>query len=361
MKNNISVMVIIGIMFLTGCAETYSVEDRAIIRVAGYDFVDEDRLKATVAVPQYGRGESSGTPTEKFQSAVDHSVKEAHENIQRKLSKPISIGKLELSLFNEELAKNGLKNMIDFLGRDPIIGRNILLSVVKGETQGLIEAKYSESETTSKYITGLIKQNINQSNFPETNLHKFLYAYYADGMDPFLPLIKRTDSQVEIDGIAFFDGAKMVHSLPYSEAFNFKIMKQDFNRGTKGIKYKEEHIVLENIGSRVTYHVIDGIEHPKFLLDIKIKGFINEVQNINLMLNGPVIKSMEKDFEKSLQAQCIEMIERFQELKIDPLGLGNDLKNRREHFDLKKWEDVYPTVPVDVKIDVEIIETGITS
>ncbi|MBM7553612.1 Ger(x)C family spore germination protein [Thalassobacillus pellis] len=360
--NRLYLLFIVSFMLiLSGCAYSYSVEDRNIIQIAGYDYVDEDRIKATVSIPQFGRGEKKGTSTELTKSAVGKSVKEVHEGIQRKLSKPISIGKLELSIYGEELARNGLEEIIDVLSREPEIGRNILLAIADGKASDIIETQYSKREDTAKFVTGMIKQNTMHSNFPDTNLHKFLFAFYAQGMDAYLPLVKSEGDDVKLEGIAFFKAGKFVHTVPFDKSFIFKSLVQNFKKGTKGIDFKGEHVVLENIGSQVTYRVEGTRTNPVFKINIKMNGFVNEVENIHLKLKGKVVQDIEKEFEKHLKRESEAMISKFQEIGIDPLGLGNELKNRRGKFSKREWKEMYPRIPIKIKVDAEIIESGISA
>ena len=51
---------------------------------------------------------------------------------------------------------------------------------------------------------------------------------------------------------------------------------------------------------------------------------------------------------------------KFQELKIDPLGIGEKVRSHFRNFDKEAWKDRYPTVPVEFDMKVRIVNTGIT-
>jgi spore germination protein len=63
--------------------------------------------------------------------------------------------------------------------------------------------------------------------------------------------------------------------------------------------------------------------------------------------------------EQDIKEQAEIMIKKFQVLKVDPLGLGEQVRSRTRNWDEKKWNNMYPTIHVKVKLDVEIIESGV--
>jgi spore germination protein len=352
-------MLLMGISLLTSC-DIDSIEDISIIQIAGYDYIEEDLTRGTISVPEFSRVETGSIAGEKYYSATGETVKEIHASLQRKSSKPLLHGKISLTLFNEEIATHGIAYMFDNLVRDPSIGRDVLLAVVKGEAKDFIETRYSENERTSKYVTGLVRNNIKE-NFPKTNLHVFQYAYTSIGMDGFLPLLESDGKHAEIAGIAFFRDDLYVHSIPAEDIFVFKLMKEPFEFGNMKTDYKGHAYIIENIGSTVKYHVNRSQAVPRFTIDIDMQGIVNETTRTKIPPQPSFITKLENEIQRELQARCLEMIGEFQQNQTDPIGLGNVYKSRERKFDLDQWKEAYPSVPIDVKIDVKIVETGIMS
>ncbi|WP_221564499.1 Ger(x)C family spore germination protein [Alkalihalobacillus sp. TS-13] len=352
-------LLFLSLTVLTSC-EIYSIEDVAIIQVEGYDYIDDEQIEGTISIPQFSRVETGATISEKYFSAAGETLKEIHGKLQGKSSRPLIHGKTTVNLYNEELARNDISFLLDNLIRDASIGRDVYLGVVKGSTKELIEKEYSQNERTSRYLAGILDNNIKE-NFPTTNLHEFAYAYSTTGMDGFSPLLNASGEHVELDGIAFFKKGTYVHSVPFSDSFLFKIMKEDFKYGNRKVEYKGYDYIIENIGSEVKYHVIEGIDNPKFQIEVNLNGILNEVTRFKLPKDPELITKLEKKFASNLEKNCLSMLEEFQEKNIDPLGLGNVMKSRERKFDHKIWKEKYPTAQIDVKVNVEIMETGISS
>lgn len=352
-----SLILFISIGLLTGCMPNQSVEEIGIIQIAGYDLAKDGKIGGTVSIPQYGRSDEKTAATELYLSVTADSVKDVEKEVQKQSSKPISIGKLVVTLYSEELAKDDISDIIDVLSRDPQLSRNMYLGIVKGETRTIIEQESNQGETTAKYFNRLMKNNMHH-NFPHSSLHDFLYAYYAKGMDGFLPYIAQGRKFAEIEGVALFDGGKLAAVIPASEAFIFKMMKENFDQGMQELDFKGGVVVMESIGSKFRYDIKGTVEEPGFVIDIKIKGVVNELVGIPDKANESLAKEIEVAFAKHFEEKADAMIQLFQEEEVDPLGLGHFLRTQKRGFNEEQWLESYSDIPIQVKVAVDITEYG---
>ncbi|MYL32180.1 Ger(x)C family spore germination protein [Pontibacillus yanchengensis] len=360
MKGRFS-FIFISFLILAGCQQNYSVEDRVLVILSGFDYVDDQTIKGTVAIPQIIRREK----TQEFSNEVSitetaSSIKELLLKMQHKTSKPISNGKLKVSLYGEKLAKEGILNYVEYLSRDPVIGRNISLCIVNGEAENLIKGPYNNREgTTAEYIGKLIGQNIQRGNFPNSNLHLFLKHHYAVGIDPILPVLKKENNDVVLKGIGILKDGVLVHTVPYSEGFFFKVLKDRASFGILTMPYQDQNVVLENVVSKVTYHTSGDASNPKFNIEVKVKGYLNEVANMNVAVTPKMIEDIESKMITFSKEKGLELINQFKEKDIDPFGFGYILKNRFPNFTLEKWKTQYPDVPISIDFKIDITHKGI--
>ncbi|MFG6115466.1 Ger(x)C family spore germination protein [Halobacillus sp. MO56] len=352
-------ILISGILFLSGCLPYRSVEEVALVNLSGCDYVNDESTKCTVAIPHYGRSKEQ-VPTEQFLSFQANTMKEIISGLESKSPRPIRMGKLTVSLYGEELARKDMSGVIDMLARDPHIGRDVRLGIVRGETKELIKTKYSENQTNADYLIGLMEQN-ERILFPTTNLHNFLYSYYAMGMDGYLPYLLLEEGEVKMDGLALFRGGKVVDQLPFEDVFTFKMMVEDFNQGVQGIEVEGKGVAFDNIGSKVKYQVKGDKSNPKFIISVNMKGVLSEISDIKTFETQAHVKKVEKALKSFFESKSERMIAQFKEKNIDPLGLGHLLKNRKGKITYEEWVELYPEVPVEVKVNVDIIETGISA
>ncbi|WP_394219064.1 Ger(x)C family spore germination protein [Halobacillus trueperi] len=360
MKKHWIFLMMVSVILLAGCMPSRSVEENAIVQIVGYDVGEEERMRGTVSIPQYGKSEDKQAASELYLTVEADSSKDVEVEIQKQSSKPISIGKLGVTLYSKELAEKGLADTVDVLSRDPRLSRNMFLGIVDGSAKDLIESGYTQDETTSKHLQGLIENNT-LHNFPSTSLHDFLYAYYAEGMDPFLPMLKKRESFVELSGVAFFKKGLLVAEVPDTKIFTFKMLKENFVKGMQDLPFEGGTIMMENIGSNVDYSLSGPLDHPKFTIKVKLKAEVNEMSGVDRKASPKLAREMEEKFVEYFNKEADELISLFKEKDVDPLGLGNFTKTRKGDFDLTQWQDNYSELDVDVQVDVEITEYGIFS
>ncbi|MCF6138618.1 Ger(x)C family spore germination protein [Pseudalkalibacillus berkeleyi] len=356
-------MVYVGmcLLLLSGCVPRKSIEDVSLIQVVGYDYEGEDLIRGTAVVPYFSHLEKSEQMNEETLTTVAHSTKQIHTELSAKTSKPITIGTLKVVLYSSELASKGVGSTLESMSRDPRIGRNIFLAITEGKTEEILQAGIGKSQTTSKFITNMIDHNA-KSNLPRTSLHDFLYAYYGEGIDGYTPFLKLNDNEeLELDGIAFFKDGTYVYKIPFEKSFVFTLLKENFQEATQEIKFDGDYIVIESIGSKVKIIMQGDKDNPKFLIKVMMTGMINDAPTIKYQLDPPMIQKIEQTVKKYNEREAKKLIKSFQEHNIDPLGLGACLRQRVRGFNEKDWEKMYPEIPVEVEVDMKILEVGTTT
>jgi spore germination protein len=208
-------------------------------------------------------------------------------------------------------------------------------------------------------VKELIEQNV-RTNLPDVDLHRYLYACHGNGIDPVLPLLETTGDQIRVRGIALFKKDRYIGKyIPYEEGFLYKVLSENFKLGSYEIKWKENDFTdINNVESRVHYHISNANQDPKVRIEVKMKASLLEVQGYDLGKEVDLNK-IEARAERVIGKKLNEMVTMFQENHIDPLALGDHAKSKTRNFDQKHWEETYPDVPIEVDLDIEMIQTGI--
>jgi spore germination protein len=344
----------IFIIFTSGCVEKRTLDDINIVNAVGFDLVGKDKIMGTALIPVF---QEKNITNETFTEASIIS-NEVLIQLQKKSSDPLVSGAIEVVLFSEELAKRSIVDLIDQLLRDPSTGGKIYLAVVEGKAKDLLEGNFG-NRGMGTYLSNLIMNNQERSDLPKSNLHLFRYNYFAKGTDPHLPLIKVDGNKVKIIGVALLRGDKMVDKLPEDQLFFFKLLTDKYSEGTYTVKIGEnEYASVESISSKRRIRTKTQQQYPEITINIEIRGIIKEYSEEKI--NAKKIKEIESKFEKEIVKQCTSLIKKFQELKVDPVGFGDEAKAVTRNFDYKKWYDQYPDLDMKVKANVKIIESGVT-
>lgn len=182
-------------------------------------------------------------------------------------------------------------------------------------------------------------------------------------MDPFLPIVKTHKKSIQLEGIALFNRDKYVGKLNHRQSFAFKVLLDGSKSGNYEVEVKKEkrkgHAVIRNIKGTTTYDIkkVNGV--PQFNVKMNILGEIHEYPHW-LNLEQPAnIALIEKTLKKQLQDEAQGIVKKFQKLKVDPLGLGDQVRRREKGWDYEVFKKQYPSMKIKVSTEVDVVETGV--
>lgn len=348
------IILIFLIVLISGCGVQKEIlDDVSLESGIGFDFYKEGQILGTALVPNYQPDKSIKNVTHQAISAMN---RELIIEMQRQSADPLVSGSLEVVLFGNKLAREGIIDLIDAMQRDATIGERLYLIVVDGKANDLLKHNYGTSGNAT-YISNLMKQNIEMRDLPQTNLHLFIFDFFQQGKDPFLPMVKRIGKDhMEISGLCLFKNDKLITTIPTSKMFFFKLLADKYSEGTYKVKVNGEEAAVRSIRSNHRFD-LSNKDPNKMTIHIKIKGQIREYSGNKL--SPKAIKLIENNLEKLVNKECLKLINQFQEKGIDPFGLGHYVKSQTRKFNFNKWEQDYKNVKVNINSHVEIIDAGV--
>jgi spore germination protein len=329
------------------------IDDINIISAVGYDSHKGDKVKGTVVIPVYKADKSISN--ESF-TAVATQSKAINRKLQQKSADPLESGSIEVVLFGKELAEKGIINMADTLERDARIGSHLLLAVVDGEAQKVLE-KNLGNRGTGTYLNTLLMHNMKSRELPRSNLHLFLFSYYSKVKDPFLPYVELEKDKVNVKGVALLDDDRVVSYIEESDMFFFKTLMENFENGSYTFEIGDEYVTLFSLTLTRSIKIKNALSNPNVELEIKLDGHIREYSGKKL--DPKKVKEIEKRFEEIITKKCEDLLNNFIEKHIDPIGIGLFAKTQTRNFDEKKWNEAYSNTTINVKSNVKISQTGI--
>ncbi|WP_051556474.1 Ger(x)C family spore germination protein [Alkalihalobacterium bogoriense] len=349
------------LFLLAGCVQQNIIDEIGLIYAVGFDR-EEDKIRMTVSFPSFvEHGEESALQSQ-VMYADGNTSRAARDLLNTKSQKPLRIGQVRVLLFSDELAKEGLEMFVDTMYRDPQVGNRVLLAVVEGKTNELfLTVAEGEEDRVGEFLPDLLEQNIAMQVLPPTNLHLFLFSMYNDGRDALLPLISLEGDSVKIIGTALFDQDQYVDTLNLDESFILMMLKQSGEGGSKEFKLEteggREYFVVEKIRSTMKRQVHSGAT-PSFTLQLEFKGEITDYTgNLNLQEHTH-LETLEQAVEQHILQTATNLVSRFQELNIDPIGLGEKYRSTTRQWDEEQWKEMYPNMQIQIQVDVSIVQSG---
>ncbi|KIL79489.1 Ger(x)C family spore germination protein [Bacillus badius] len=344
------------ILVLNYNIERYVLEDIQIITAIGYDYMEDDTMRGTVAAPFYPQGQDVKPINASF-TASGHTIHSIRQQFQREAQRKLASGRLQSILVNKDLAERGVKKVVDSFGRTTFIGRDTKLAVVDGSTKKLLTSNYPNAQNLSRYLSDLLEESIVRMA-PNTGLHSFLSQMEGFGQDPFLPLLKREHDHIHYVGLALFKDEKYVDSLSFREGYIFKMLYENFKYGIYEIKYKDTYISIENLRSKVKYNISGSSTRPVVTIHVSLEGKVQDAYGVPLHTQKR-IRKVEVEWEKETLEKAEKLVRKLQDIGTDSLGIGEKVRSHFRHFNKSSWESLYPDVQVRIKIKTNIINTGI--
>ncbi|MRG85697.1 Ger(x)C family spore germination protein [Salinibacillus xinjiangensis] len=352
----IKVMITLCLLLLSGCSASNEIVDElALISAIGFDLTDDNKLQGTITVPNF---QSDKTVTTEVFTETGTLIQEIEAKLNSEANQPLAIGKLEVILYNEKVAKQGIRKMKDVFVRDPSVGSRARMAVVEGNTKDVLTREYW-THGAGLYLAEMFDQNFINGRMPQSNIHLFTFALYSKGMDPFLPLVS-VGKMVKINQIALFKEDKYVGKLPEDKTFTFHAMKDNFQDATYMIKKEQGEVsaAVNNIMSTRTVDFGENIKDPKITINIRLEGILREFKTEE-EVDKQKVNKIEKQMEDQMEQEAKEIIQTLQELNVDPLGLGNKYRGLNRNFDEKKWDEMYKDLDITANVNVIIREFGI--
>lgn len=343
-------------LFLSACMniEPTVLNEINIATAISYDYIDKDYFTSTAVTPYYLPDKRVNNVTFTATSSLS---KDVRQRMNQQTDKPIYSGKIEVILYSKELAKHDLTRLTDTLIRDPSIGNTVYLAVVDGKAEDVL-IKQLGNVDKGTYLSNAIEHNIQSGILPKTNLHLFSYAQSAEGMDPFLPIIKPKNGNPLITGVALFNQGEFVYQTKEHENVIFKMLvEQSSNKEGFSAKLGEKLFAsVYNISSKVSYNIPEPMTNSPIIINLNIEAVLREFTGDKI--DKKEIRKIEKKMENVLKKRAEKLIVKLQKLDVDPLGVGEQVRTRTRSWDKKEWEKLYPNIPFQVNVKLNILESG---
>jgi Ger(x)C family germination protein len=265
----------------------------------------------------------------------------------------------------KKFATHGVDELVNTIARNPDLGRNIKLSIVDGNAHELLSSVTKKKIKDYQFISNLIEQNIRTENLPNTNLQIFLFSFFSDDRDPYLPVLAQEKDAIKLKGLALFKKQKVVTTIGMKETFLFKLLTSGTKHGRYSVKIKESdrkgEIILQNLRTKTKYEIKGNHQHPSIVAHLTIDGLVKEFPGWINLTDPTSIKMVEKTLQKDIEKDGDAFIKKLQRHKIDPICFTDYVRSKTRGFNSEKFKAQYPDMNIEVKARVHLIQTGISN
>ncbi|WBW98464.1 Ger(x)C family spore germination protein [Oceanirhabdus sp. W0125-5] len=392
MKRTISKFILVCIVccLLTGCWDNVEIDSKCFISTIGIDvgkdieqikrakeiksdqpFVAREikKLKVTYGYPDMSQlgPEKGGTAESKSLSAEGTSMQDAKLLATLKSSRKLTLGQTKLLLLSNELLKypEVVKEVMDYLQREPFLNRMMHVVVTSGKTADYISHKPDMEKNIEFYISGLMRHTERAASVMPMTVNEMLRLLTENGnvLIPRIMLDKETN-EIILKGVAIIDDYELVGNLSSLETADLAIIR-GFNEGGSRLIYvngRPFDFSFEGEGRKIKI-----LSKSKNKLDVQIKVFLEgqvngyyseeKVSDLNL-------EDIEADIQKSLSEECTKVTNMIQRnFGIEPFGIQEYLTKFKPGLwkEVKdNWEDVYKNSNIEIIVETKIRRIGVT-
>lgn len=375
-----------GTMPMTGCWDRKEVNNLSVIMAAGIDKAGEDQIELSVQVynpraagggQQQGMKESGsgsgGDGQTIVRSEIGTTLADAMSKLQEKLPRQIFWGHGEIFIIGEELAKNGLREHIDFLLRSPEVRDNADILISKGPAKRVLTLHIPMERDSAEMLHNLIDLHLGLTT-TIVDLSQMLVGRAGAAV---LPLVKYSQSEEKKGGagkISYLRGAgilkkdRLVGFIDSDITRGVMWIRNEIDRATVTVtpNQTERGFVTARL-IRSQTKLIPSINGDEWKITVKSEAEGDLIQNTTLLdyKKPELAKQLEKDFGEQIDAKIAAAVAEVQKnMNADILGFAQAFHRKypKEWERVKdEWDEKFPQVKVVLESEVKIERQGLSS
>jgi spore germination protein KC len=361
-------------ILLSGCWDYMDLERRTSVLAIGIDR-DKSNPKhylVTIQIPipksiMGGKGGTKGEQAVSVMSATGTTLNEAVSNMQKRLNQTEFYGHTRIVVFSEEVAREGLGNLLDALRRDPQIRRLLWPMVVKGSAKELLLANPKIEQIPTVFIVDLFQSGVKRGLYPNITLGEFYNDVSDTSAEAGMNYVEGKGAEFKWRGFAVFNKDRMIGILDDKEVWSLLQLREEKVAGeidvpcSSSTPGKEKKFITYRPKTiRVKKSFTPKGDSFQAVYNVRLEGDIIESQCDIDFTKISNIERLQKELAQQMESSAKLLISKLQKkLQVDELKLGSYARGKApDWWDAEKWKKSFPEGEIKVSYDVNIRRTG---
>lgn len=373
------------LIFTTGCWDKVEIDERAFVLAIAVDTPGKDKISNDSSQLEYGLGKSIGDenkikavfyipiPSKLAGGSVDaFSVEESEgdnmtaaiENLNMKFNREMFFGQTKILLIGENCIKNPviLKKLMDFIEREPDMGREASIAIVKGSISQLANVKPKFENVFASYMNGIFQNSGKMFRNLHLSINDFFSVIRENKGNAVVPVVEVEGDKVRVQELALIKDFKFLKYVEAKYLRPFSIIRNELVDGEIIIPYRKDAVSIKIASSKTSIDLKPEGDNLKYKVSVRIEGDID-----NFILNEDIfddksVKEITDLTKKEIGKELDKTINLFQnEVGIDYLKLGDYTKkhnyNSYKRFE-KDWDKEFKKVKIDYDVHIFIRRFG---
>lgn len=358
------------VAILTACWDKRLLKEHSLILAIGYDLNDDNTISKTVSFPREILNDESAEQESDSEvlTTSGNTVGAADIELERLLAQKFDRSKARVLLIGESLAKYGMYPTLDSMYRDPRGPLNATVAIIKKRAEEGLTIQKNQSFFTSEFYFDLLKSSEDSGIIKRENIQSICPVLLSGRKDIALPVINISDEKsAYLEGLALFSGDKMTGQLDEDQSIMYLLLTKEVSQNVTfnfhidhdAKNYAKNFVTFAVRKEKRKFNVYKEKDEIKATVDIHLQIDIEEYAH-DYLEKEATQKKLSSEISRQLTDLGKETIATVQKANNDALGIGEKVKaHYYSTWEKLNWREVYPQVPIDLTVEVDIVQHGI--
>ncbi len=370
----IIILVLSNMIVLSGCWNYREVEDLAIAVGCAIDKgTNGKKYHLTTEIVDLSSGAAKGETKSALIETDGDTVFEAFRNSKNLMSHKLYFSNMSILIISEEVAKDGIADVVDFFTRDHEVRFTMQALVSQEKTaKEILQLKTIDHPIVSFEMSLAIKSNdltLSSTNYMQ--LYQIVNTLGSEGESLSLCAVKSVWNDKilvpQINGIALFQKDKLYGYLSPQDTQYFLFATDKVHGGilsASAEKDGEKNVALEIVRSKASIKPVYENGKLSFQISTNTVADYGELETSINIIGVDKREEFIKNTEVLLEDHIKSVVKKVQSnYGVDIFGFGNLLSKQNPKLWKElgpEWETVFKDVDVEVKSKINIVGSGVT-
>ncbi|MDD4402436.1 MAG: Ger(x)C family spore germination protein [Desulfitobacteriaceae bacterium] len=369
-------VLILQLLFATGCWDLLELNKRAIVVGLGFDSSpNEDKILISVQIidpsniktPQTAGG-GDGQP---YWIATNESttVFEGMRAMTHVSSRKLFFPHNQIIIFGEDLAKKGIKDYLDLLMRDYEFRETNWIIVSEGKAQDILDTKTRVNNISAFFIRDLITERKFSSQAMAINIKDLARKITSKSTAPIASYIylenTGQEKRLNLSRTAVFDNnMNMVGTLNNYESRGLLWVLGEVKSGIIVVESPNGKgnysLEILKVKSKIIPEFKDG--KPTITVRVKESSNLGETSCLEDLTKPEVWELMESLQNEAIHQEISITLDKAQELKADIFGFGEAFHKKypRRWKEMEpNWQEIFSSLEVNIIVESKVKNPGV--
>lgn len=344
-----------GCLFLSSACEhdLREIDHRSMILGVGIDKGEEHNYAVSIQLPVFEGGmDFTGVAGDEFHVLTREAdtLWEAFVELESITPSVLFLGQAKVVVIADEVAEEDLTPILDLFTREVQIANKMFVMIVDAPASEFLDEESPLITMPALYLDRFFKAEQKLARSRAIKLFEYLKHSYAVGNAGQIPLGRLLDDgSIEIEGLAILKNHQKVVEIHKREVGISTLLENQVLHSKNDkvtVKAEDEEDIDEFKVSLSHIHIEPSISYRKtrpveFDIEFKGSGNIIEVSpDGRFRVDLDFIEKVEKSFERKLEEDTLQLINKLQEANVDPWLMGHRIAAYdSKFFDTLNWEE----------------------